>query len=332
MNERYKNMMKKGLAVIMAAAILCQGVSAEETPDNSLGTEAIEEALDLANISPEWTYSEENDAWTMEPVTAVANAELPDYQGVSVCVPGAYVIGVDTDGDGSIDDAMRGADYNDDGQFDSLRIKEDSDANGTIDMMTEIYDSDKDGVLDRADIHHDYDEDGRDDWTQICQYDPSNGTVTPLNDPPSYAEAISGTTYEELNQFEPGPDYPDGITGDPSSSMEQWEYQGNTGRCALYSQKFIVEEFTGKDIDISEFVSVAENNGWFSDDFGTTFLNTNKMLDYYGIENEMSFHNGIEDIENCLSEGGRVIVAIDANNEFDFIARLLKGTDFSKLS
>ena len=214
-----------------------------------------------------------------------------------------YSMQMDTDGDGSIDYAMRGADYNDDGQFDSLRIYEDSDANGTIDMMTEIYDSDKDGVLDRADIHHDYDEDGRDDWTQICQYDPSNGTVTPLNDPPSYAEAISGTTYEELNQFEPGPDYPEGITGDPSSSMEQWEYQGNTGRCALYSQKFIVEEFTGKDIDISEFVSVAENNGWFSDDFGTTFLNTNKMLDYYGIEN----------VENCLSEGGRVIVAIDAN-------------------
>ena len=63
MKGRYKNIIRKGLAVIIAAAILCQGVSAEETPDNSLGKEAIEEALDLANISPEWTYSEENDAW-----------------------------------------------------------------------------------------------------------------------------------------------------------------------------------------------------------------------------------------------------------------------------
>ncbi|MBE6016281.1 MAG: hypothetical protein E7233_01555 [Lachnospiraceae bacterium] len=63
----------------------------------------IEEALDLANICPEWTYSEEADAWTMAVVTAVTNAELPDYQGVSVCVPGAYVIGVDTDGDGTAD-------------------------------------------------------------------------------------------------------------------------------------------------------------------------------------------------------------------------------------
>lgn len=63
----------------------------------------IESALNLANIKPEWTYSENADAWTMAIVTAVTNAELPDYQGVSVCVPGAYVKGVDTDGDGTAD-------------------------------------------------------------------------------------------------------------------------------------------------------------------------------------------------------------------------------------
>ena len=63
----------------------------------------IETALNLANIKPEWTYSESSDAWTMAVVTAVTNAELPDYQGVSVCVPGAYVKGVDTDGDGTAD-------------------------------------------------------------------------------------------------------------------------------------------------------------------------------------------------------------------------------------
>jgi len=63
----------------------------------------IESALNLANIKPEWTYSENADAWTMAIVAAVTNAELPDYQGVSVCVPGAYVKGVDTDGDGTAD-------------------------------------------------------------------------------------------------------------------------------------------------------------------------------------------------------------------------------------
>ncbi len=63
----------------------------------------IEAALDLANVNPEWTYSENDDTWTMENVTTVTNAELPDYQGVSVCVPGAYVKGIDTDGNGTAD-------------------------------------------------------------------------------------------------------------------------------------------------------------------------------------------------------------------------------------
>ena len=64
----------------------------------------IEEALDLSN-DPErsWTYNASADAWTLAPVCAVTSPELPDQQGVSVCVPGAYVTGLDTDGDGEAD-------------------------------------------------------------------------------------------------------------------------------------------------------------------------------------------------------------------------------------
>ena len=82
-----------------------QSQSADTTVINADSAEKadIEAALNLANIKPEWTYSENADAWTMAIVTAVTNAELPDYQGVSVCVPGAYVKGVDTDGDGTAD-------------------------------------------------------------------------------------------------------------------------------------------------------------------------------------------------------------------------------------
>ncbi|MCR5743280.1 MAG: hypothetical protein K6F92_06110 [Lachnospiraceae bacterium] len=77
--------------------------------DSSASTEkteemtAIEEALNLKNMSAEWTYNESADCWTMSSVTAVTNPEIEDEQGVSVCVPGAYVKGVDTDGDGEVD-------------------------------------------------------------------------------------------------------------------------------------------------------------------------------------------------------------------------------------
>ena len=90
---------------IPQAADSSQSQSADTTviTANSAEKADIESALNLANIKPEWTYSENADAWTMAIVTAVTNAELPDYQGVSVCVPGAYVKGVDTDGDGTAD-------------------------------------------------------------------------------------------------------------------------------------------------------------------------------------------------------------------------------------
>ncbi|MCR5025803.1 MAG: hypothetical protein K6A90_15965 [Lachnospiraceae bacterium] len=62
---------------------------------------AIEEALNLANNGEvTWSYDKDADAWVMSIVTAVANAEIEDEEGVSVCVPGAYIKGIDTDGDG----------------------------------------------------------------------------------------------------------------------------------------------------------------------------------------------------------------------------------------
>lgn len=66
--------------------------------------EYIEYTLNLANNKDqEWTYYEDTDAWALSIVSAVAYPELPNQQGVSVCVPGAYVTGIDTNGNGVAD-------------------------------------------------------------------------------------------------------------------------------------------------------------------------------------------------------------------------------------
>ncbi|MBR3185981.1 MAG: hypothetical protein IKF48_07565 [Oscillospiraceae bacterium] len=125
--RKFRNMLALLLAMVLVLGLAACGTSSGETATNDDSTPQaadssqsqsadttvitadsaekadIESALNLANIKPEWTYSENADAWTMAIVTAVTNAELPDYQGVSVCVPGAYVKGVDTDGDGTAD-------------------------------------------------------------------------------------------------------------------------------------------------------------------------------------------------------------------------------------
>ena len=64
---------------------------------------AVESYLNLRNMEPEWSYSSDSDSWTLTPVVDVVYPKLPRYQGVSVCVPGPYVIGIDTDGDGGAD-------------------------------------------------------------------------------------------------------------------------------------------------------------------------------------------------------------------------------------
>ena len=104
------------------------------------------------------------------------------------------------------------------------------------------------------------------------------------------------------------------VSGDPAESMEYWEYQGDTGRCAIYAQKFAIEELLGRDISIDELVTVAEENGWFNEEAGggTVTLNMDKLLDYYGVEHEMTFGNDIDSLEEALNNGQKVIVGVDS--------------------
>ncbi|MCC8130234.1 MAG: hypothetical protein LIO72_00530 [Ruminococcus sp.] len=61
--------------------------------------EYIEYTLNLAN-NTEYTWTYQTNSWVMSIVSAVAYPEIEDEEGVSVCVPAAYVTGIDTDGDG----------------------------------------------------------------------------------------------------------------------------------------------------------------------------------------------------------------------------------------
>lgn len=102
-------MKKKQITAILTAMSMVMGmtvygtvsVSAEE---NTEERSTIESTLNIANNEEiTWGYDSQSDSWTMSVTNSVANPELPDYQGVSVNVPGAYIKGIDTDGDGSAD-------------------------------------------------------------------------------------------------------------------------------------------------------------------------------------------------------------------------------------
>lgn len=96
-----KKSCKAGLSILAALAIAGLCSCSAKKPDSA---SHIESALNLDNISGQtWSYNANADAWTLSSVTTVVNPEIEDEQGVSVCVPGAYVKGIDTDSDGTAD-------------------------------------------------------------------------------------------------------------------------------------------------------------------------------------------------------------------------------------
>lgn len=119
----------------------------------------------------------------------------------------------------------------------------------------------------------------------------------------------NGTNIDELENFNPAES---NDLFNSSEAMEIWECQGDTLRCAQYSQLFIIEEMYGIKIDPDEFCAVSEANGWFDEANGTSAENMNKMLDYFGIENEVSQGKNFDDLLDCLKNGGRAIVALDS--------------------
>ena len=99
--------MRRLLSGILCAVMLMTvfggcTAGAEETTASEKA--AIEAALNLANNpDQEWTYNSGSDAWVLSVVMAVTDPVIEDEEGVSVCVPGAYIRGIDTDGDGEPD-------------------------------------------------------------------------------------------------------------------------------------------------------------------------------------------------------------------------------------
>ena len=214
----------------------------------------------------------------------------------------------DTNGNGSVDTYVEGVDSNHSGQFDTFFVQQDTNGDGNIDVVQKSHDYNQDGQIDSVTTHTDTNNDGQFDYVSKNYDSTGDGQLDKMD---VYVD-VNGTGHADYHEAY---DYPEGISGDPQESMAYWENQGDTNRCALYSQKFVIEELSqdGTKIDIEEFAEVAKEHGWFTEEGGTTFLDMNNMLDYYGIDNEMVFHQSVSDIEDCLNEGGKVIVSIDCH-------------------
>lgn len=233
-----------------------------------------------------------------------------------------YSMALDTDANGIPDTFYGELDMDGDGYAETLFMGNDYDQDGSLDVIKAYIDTNIDGNPDAVmTIRPDVDTEGNDVIKIVADMDLTGDHSSDLH----YEDVIPANSAFPSDKFQWGmmgsacdnglfdPETPEEfVAGNPAQDMEVWECQGQTNRCALYSQKFAIEQLTGQEIDIEEFARTAEENGWFSEDDGTKTLNMNKMLVHYGIDHDMQFDCTMEQLETELRNGNKIIVSVDS--------------------
>lgn len=210
---------------------------------------------------------------------------------------------LDLDGDGTMETMQREmfSDLNQDGVVDSYSnmVLQDQDNDGLPEYMSQAYDYDGDGILD--DVQEAADLDG-------------SGILTPLTPDalPDGGEIDSADAPGYVEFFDPDNASQEDVIGNPAEDMENWHPQETGSSCAVASQEFILEELSGLEFEESDLRDMAERNGWYDPNGGTPMDDVGKLLEHMGVEVERSQGNDVKDLEECLANGGKVIVAVDS--------------------
>lgn len=233
---------------------------------------------------------------------------------------------IDIDGDGSIDGIMVAEDANGDGIADTLTVMADTDDNGLIDSVQTLIDTTGDGVPDTIVGAEAIDTtgDGIKDSTVVYQADAASGAIEHMEihdtDESGFHDIFSheqyaADIYSELEpayeQFDPDNTDMDNVIGDPANDERVWEYQGDSGPCAIYAQAMAYQNVTGEEVDIEELIETATEEGWYNG--GTATDDMDKVLNYLGLDADVEYRGDMEDIRECLENGGRVVAAVDGN-------------------
>lgn len=110
--------------------------------------------------------------------------------------------------------------------------------------------------------------------------------------------------------FNPWDSADEAVIGTPDQDAGFWHQQDTNFTCAVVSQEMILNQF-GIDVSESQLVYDATSNGWLTDG-GTSVADMGNLLQYYGVDTHTNFNGDISDIMTELSQGHKVIVAVDS--------------------
>lgn len=106
---------------------------------------------------------------------------------------------------------------------------------------------------------------------------------------------------------------PDPTIGTPETDVGAWDgKQSYDDTCAIRSQEFILEQFTGQEIAEDALVRQAQESGWYRPGQGTMPEDVGNVLEANGVPVNRYEDASTHDLANELAQGHKVIISVDS--------------------
>ena len=113
---------------------------------------------------------------------------------------------------------------------------------------------------------------------------------------------------------QPGGDPRPGMFGTPEHDIQQWDgAQSFSDTCAIRCQEFLIELYTGTEIEETELVRQAMQLGVYQPGGGTPPQAMGALLEAHGIDTNVTMGASIADLARELAQGHKVMVGVDAD-------------------
>lgn len=105
----------------------------------------------------------------------------------------------------------------------------------------------------------------------------------------------------------------DTTIGTPETDAATFDgQQSYDDTCAIRSQEFILEQFTGQEVDEAALVQEAEDMGWYTEGQGTSPEDMGNLLELHGIPVNQYENATTYDLANELAQGHKVMISVDS--------------------
>ena len=150
-----------------------------------------------------------------------------------------------------------------------------------------------------------------DDLTSADESHHFSGLFTDHGDGP---EADQGLIAPAPAEGHFGPDQSTHVLGSPAVDMQYWHHQAFENTCAVVAQESVLESLTGQHFSETSLRDEALAHGWYTASGGTPVNDVGALLAAHGIPVQQESDATLQDIENQLAAGHKVIVGVNGED------------------